>query len=362
MPLFSTDYELLLGAVNLLNSDSKLETLPARTMDSVLSLIPNEILVFDGFGTDNNYSGYLWYSPSDMVWDHLLPVLAELVHQNPVYETVVKDRTTKIVSISHFAPLAKFHRTAVYNEFYRHFEADTQLSACLAVSPDLYITCSLHRAKRDFTDREWNLFELFAPHLVAAFRNAQFIQQLSAESKSAQAALDSFRCGVVALDSDLNIVSKNLGAIRMLRKYFRASDNLPDEIRRFAARHRESVESGDFYLPPSKFEIKRENAKLKISLTFESDAQTFLLRFVEEREPSPADLQPLGLTAREAEVLFFLARGKTNREIGVLCGISARTVQKHLEHIFPKIGVETRSAAAITAIEWMSEIIPPKSK
>jgi len=52
------------------------------------------------------------------------------------------------------------------------------------------------------------------------------------------------------------------------------------------------------------------------------------------------------LTAREAEVLYWVSKGKTNRDVGDILGASPRTVTKHMEHILPKLGVETRTAAA----------------
>lgn len=55
------------------------------------------------------------------------------------------------------------------------------------------------------------------------------------------------------------------------------------------------------------------------------------------------------LTERESEVLLWVARGKTNRDIAEILGMSPRTVNKHLEHIFKKLGVETRTAAASVA-------------
>jgi DNA-binding NarL/FixJ family response regulator len=58
----------------------------------------------------------------------------------------------------------------------------------------------------------------------------------------------------------------------------------------------------------------------------------------------------LGLTRREVEVLTWVTNGKTNADIGLLLGTSPRTVQKHLEHIFEKLGVETRTAAAMRAL------------
>jgi DNA-binding CsgD family transcriptional regulator len=53
-----------------------------------------------------------------------------------------------------------------------------------------------------------------------------------------------------------------------------------------------------------------------------------------------------GLTRREDEVLFWVGRGKTNADIAAILGIQPATVGKHLEHIYPKLGVENRTAAA----------------
>jgi len=58
-----------------------------------------------------------------------------------------------------------------------------------------------------------------------------------------------------------------------------------------------------------------------------------------------------GLTEREMEVLAYVAMGKTNPEIAIILQLRARTVSKHLEHIFARLGVETRTAAAAMAFE-----------
>ncbi len=73
-----------------------------------------------------------------------------------------------------------------------------------------------------------------------------------------------------------------------------------------------------------------------------------------ERLPSPRPslhLDALPLTAREREVMHWLAGGKTDREIAQLLGCSHRTVQKHLERTYQKLGVETRTAAVMRALE-----------
>ena len=59
---------------------------------------------------------------------------------------------------------------------------------------------------------------------------------------------------------------------------------------------------------------------------------------------------PPGLTRREADVLAWLAEGKANAAIGTILGISARTVDKHLEHIYQKLGVEGRTGAVAVAL------------
>ena len=65
-------------------------------------------------------------------------------------------------------------------------------------------------------------------------------------------------------------------------------------------------------------------------------------------------LQALGLTEREAEVLLWVAQGKSNPDISIILGATEGTVKKHLEHIFEKLGIESRNAAAMRAIEILS--------
>ena len=65
--------------------------------------------------------------------------------------------------------------------------------------------------------------------------------------------------------------------------------------------------------------------------------------------------QALALTAREAEVLLWISRGKANRDISEILGISPRTVNKHLEQVFEKLGVENRASAAARAVRVISQ-------
>jgi DNA-binding NarL/FixJ family response regulator len=74
-----------------------------------------------------------------------------------------------------------------------------------------------------------------------------------------------------------------------------------------------------------------------------------LLTLTPPDSASAQRLRDIALTPRETEVLSWLAKGKTNRDIADILGMSHRTVNKHLEHVFEKLGVETRSAAAAIA-------------
>jgi DNA-binding NarL/FixJ family response regulator len=69
---------------------------------------------------------------------------------------------------------------------------------------------------------------------------------------------------------------------------------------------------------------------------------------------SAQPLESLGLTPREAEVLLWIAQGKSNADIGIILGAAEGTVRKHVEHILEKLGTETRNAAAVRAIEVLS--------
>jgi DNA-binding NarL/FixJ family response regulator len=66
-------------------------------------------------------------------------------------------------------------------------------------------------------------------------------------------------------------------------------------------------------------------------------------------------IEQLGLSPREAETLLWVAQGKSNGDIAVILGISEKTVKKAMGHIFEKLGVESRTAAALRAVEVLSQ-------
>jgi DNA-binding NarL/FixJ family response regulator len=73
---------------------------------------------------------------------------------------------------------------------------------------------------------------------------------------------------------------------------------------------------------------------------------------------SAKPLESLGLTAREAEVLLWVAQGKGNADIGIILSMAEATVKRHLTNLFPKLGVESRNAATLMALEVLSRPKP----
>jgi len=99
----------------------------------------------------------------------------------------------------------------------------------------------------------------------------------------------------------------------------------------------------------STFDLGRHGRLLARNMGQGNLGESMLLLTLTPDSATAQRLRDIALTPRETEVLSWLAKGKTNRDIADILGMSHRTVNKHLEHVFEKLGVETRSAAAAIA-------------
>jgi DNA-binding NarL/FixJ family response regulator len=102
--------------------------------------------------------------------------------------------------------------------------------------------------------------------------------------------------------------------------------------------------------------VSSERSTLEFHFVGQFGPDELLLRVVAADAASGETLlrQRLGLTAREAEVLLWISRGKSNRDIGDILGLKPGTVTKHLEQIYIKLGVENRASAAAIAVRTAS--------
>ena len=106
----------------------------------------------------------------------------------------------------------------------------------------------------------------------------------------------------------------------------------------------------------STWQVEGEDGRLEAQLFAPGPSGTCVMLLLEERlrgVNSPARLLRLGLTAREAEVLYWAAYGKSNQEVALIISASLNTVKKHVANILIKMGAETRLTAALHAADLL---------
>jgi DNA-binding response OmpR family regulator/DNA-binding CsgD family transcriptional regulator len=103
------------------------------------------------------------------------------------------------------------------------------------------------------------------------------------------------------------------------------------------------------------FKLNASKQTLKVFFLGKASNNEYLLRLVNQDRANESSVlkSHWKLTTREAEVLFWIAKGKTNREVGQILGTSPRTINKHAENIYKKLEVENRTSAAAKALEHL---------
>lgn len=134
---------------------------------------------------------------------------------------------------------------------------------------------------------------------------------------------------------------------RLFPDWSRATGVLPDPFKLAIQRFQ-----GVAPTPSTCFIVDAGDSTLEAAFLRRTSANHWLFRLTERREGEEERLLAarLGLTSREAEVLLWISRGKQNREVSAILQISPRTVNKHLEQIFEKMGVENRASATAIAV------------
>ncbi len=180
------------------------------------------------------------------------------------------------------------------------------------------------------------------------------------QARHARTALDAFgHASLVVRASDSRIVWQTPLARGMLESHF-VKPELPPEVATWVRSEGERRSNGQPSHPlvlsfvgtlANGAAVLRRPHRLIFTL-HEADEDEWLLVMRESSDQAVIDAigSTFGLTGREAEVLYWLAKGKTNRDIGDILGTSPATVKKQLEHVYQKLGVETRTAAASLAM------------
>ncbi len=230
------------------------------------------------------------------------------------------------------------------------------------------------RLKADYTTQQIPIIFMTglteSQHVVAAFdaggtdyvtkpiKPPEVLARISAHLQRARAtsqartALDAFGQATVAI----NLHNKTLTwqtplARQMLREFFDAPDGIaPAQLLEWLHNTIDARAAGN---TPTPLQKMHNDKRLIVTLSAHTDEGEWLLMLREESDAAQIEIliSTFKLTQREAEVLYWVAKGKTSRDIGDILGSSPRTVNKHLEHIFAKLGVETRTAAVAMTME-----------
>jgi DNA-binding NarL/FixJ family response regulator len=169
-------------------------------------------------------------------------------------------------------------------------------------------------------------------------------------TQSARAALDVSGRFLLAVNRAGTIMWSTPQAQKLLADHFAAGGSeemvLPEPLREWL----EQAQQGKAGTKAQAASFP-EHPELKLYYMGNAGPNEFLLRLAKDTSAGlPAEFSSeLGLTTREGEVLSWLSKGKTNRDIAQILGLSPRTVDKHLEQIYAKLGVENRTAAAAIA-------------
>jgi DNA-binding response OmpR family regulator/DNA-binding CsgD family transcriptional regulator len=169
-------------------------------------------------------------------------------------------------------------------------------------------------------------------------------------SSGSQVALDESGRPLLAVDSAGMTLWTTPRAAQMLCRLFPDDGVLPAALA--AALGRQAGSDGQGVV---RFDL--DAGRLELTLLTRSGGDEWLFRLAEIREGAEQQLlaRRHGLTEREAEVLLWISRGKANREISEILGISPRTVNKHLEQVFEKMGIENRASAAAAAVKTLAQ-------
>ena len=217
-------------------------------------------------------------------------------------------------------------------------------------------------AQKDFSNADFCFLRACAPHIAHGLRAAQLIEQRATIGITEFVPSALWGSGIVVMDSTAKVVLMDdpaRGALAMPGSSDRIElEDISSRIalaleyvaRTALSAFRDLNPIGR--VPVVRLYHDRSGAVLKLrgTLTVGSDGREYITVLVERGETREIHRSRLilrgGLSEREAQVLEYVAQGKTNHEIAIILSLSPLTVKKHLEHIYVALGVETRMAAA----------------
>lgn len=346
--LRTKDVTQALRMVNELHRSADIDDFARRVCGMLRSLIDCEVVGYnelDRHRSNNRVVG----DPSDAVFPGMLEVIAAHIHEHPVLRYFEETGDNSAIKLTDLTSLTAFRRTALFDELYRPLAIDSQIILNIAARPSLTIGVAMFRGGSDFTERDRELLDLLEPLIAQAYETTEAREVASATTR----ILERTGQSVVTLDRDLRIVEASPAAQRALYDCYRlplGAETLPNDLLNSIARS--GTTSGLGGMPERTILKQAGNRSYTFRFMPASNAAMGAMLLIASRPAvlSPEDLAPLGLSARQTEVLCLTARGLSNAQIGDELFISPRTVKRHLEAIYDRLGVRTRTAAVAAAL------------
>jgi DNA-binding CsgD family transcriptional regulator len=301
-------------------------------------------------------STYIEPAPADYGIRDVDEISSRLMHEHPLINHHLRFPDGRAMLLSDVISQRNFHRLAIYNELFRHMRIERLMVSTFRASADgVLLAIAIARSGRDFSDRDRSVFDLVRPHLAQTWRNASELSRWQDDLRMlGDAAEASLRCAVMIIGGG-EIRYANRRALVLCERYLgKTATQVPAVIREWLrGRERRSSGSAAQPRPPDAPLLIQAGAKrLTIHCAGRAGASGMVLLLEEDPTDDPAAaLAVLGLSRREAQVLLWVARGKTSAEVGTILDVTRRAIDKHLEHIFDKLGVENRTAATGIALE-----------
>jgi DNA-binding CsgD family transcriptional regulator/PAS domain-containing protein len=328
-----------------------LEGFQQTLLTSVRGLVPADV------------TAYVEASPRDLVvnadpatvldFPDSRQLLRARLHESPLLGSYMRGNGAA-VKISDFLTRRQWERRRLYQDCLHRLQSSYMLAKGLPGPRGRITAVTLHRGRRDFSEAERDLLTLLGPHLNQAFANATTLTRLADELTALRRGVETLNEGMVAVDREGQVTLMTSRARRLLGEYLGTAGRgrrLPELVARWLRAQQLALASVNGIAAPIRpLIIDRGDARLVARLVGDPQQTLVIVEEQKRRALRPAALTALGLTPREAEVLAWIAQGKTNAEIGVLLGTSPRTIDKHVERVLTKLRVESRTAAAARAL------------
>ncbi len=333
-----TDTELLLEVVGEAYSFEDLSQFRWGVLELLSRLVPCDSAGYNELGSDE---AFVVMIPE--MYPALVPTFTELAHENPLVSRFQRTGDGRPYRISDMIDQESFHKLALYQRVYREMKVETQVAFTLPASAPLIVGVVLCREREDFTDREVELLALARPHLMQAYRNAELWGARAAMLAALEEGLDTLGRHVVVLDGQGQLEFATDGARRLLGES--STMRLAGEVRRWISEHAAPHTSAE----PLVIDGAQGGVLVRVLPSTREDRRQVLLLEGGTGELSVAALRAMGLTGRQAQALRWLSLGHTPAQAAAEMSISRRTLDKHVQHVYAKLGAHTLAQATATA-------------